>query len=112
MNNEFTVTLGEKTLTLYSIEFKTDSKLTETATVNSGIIRRLTGNRKNFYTLKGRTPFDCFLSFAGFINSLIGQSTALRIGGQSLTLTVSRGECTACEEGMCEYTIELEEAQE
>ena len=112
MKNEFTVILGGRAITLYSLTFKSDIKLAETATLNDGIIRRPAGSRKNFYTLKGRTPFDCFLSFAGFINSLIGQSTALRIGGQSLTLTVSRGECTACEEGMCEYTIELEEAQE
>lgn len=112
MKNEFTVILGQRPVTLYSLAFKTDVKLAETATINSGLIRRLTGSRKNFYTLKGRMPFDSFLSFCGFINTLIGQSTTLTIGQQSIELSLSKGECTACEEGMCEFTIELEEAEQ
>jgi len=108
MKNEFLVTLGERQLTLYSLSFCTDSRLAETATLDSGIIRRFAGPRKNTYTLKGRMPFESFLGFCEYINSLVGSEVSLCVGGgEGVTLTLTRGECTACEEGLCDYTIEL-----
>ena len=109
MKNEFTVTLGTKTLTLYSLTYRSDIRVAETPTLDTGLIRRITGSRKNFYTLRGRTPYAGFLSFCTFINSLVGTSVSFTVGSSTKTLMLSKGECTACEEGMCEYIIELEE---
>lgn len=109
MHNEFTVTLGSKELKLYSLSFRTDTKVAETATIDYHTIRRLSCIRKNFYTLKGRTTFEGFLSFCTYINALIGSSVELTVGNTHTALIFSKGECTACEDGMCEYTIELEE---
>ena len=109
MKNEFTVTLGLKTLTLYSLTFRTDTKTAETATVDGFVIRRLAGRRKNFETLKGRTPYDGFLAFRAYINANIGSAVTLTVGTAQTSLVFTKGECTACEQGMCEYVIELEE---
>ena len=100
--------IEKRQLTLYSLSFCTDSRLAETATLDSGIIRRFAGPRKNTYTLKGRMPFESFLGFCEYINSLVGSEVSLCVGGgEGVTLTLTRGECTACEEGLCDYTIEL-----
>lgn len=111
MKNEISVTLNDKVLTIYSITFKTYSKITETPTLNDGIIRKYTGGINNSYTLKGRILTGDLLSFAVFINSLTGQAVTLSIGStQAAELTLTSGECSIGEEGLCEYTIILEEA--
>ncbi|MCR5815679.1 MAG: hypothetical protein K6F91_02215 [Ruminococcus sp.] len=109
MSNTFYVNLAGKELRLYSLTCKSDCKITETPTLDTGIIRRLTGIRKNFYTLKGRMPFPGYLHYANYISSHIGTAVPMMILGSTLTLTLTKGEFVAAEEGMCEFTIELEE---
>lgn len=109
MRNEYTATLGNKTLKLYSITFRTDTKTAETVTLDTGVIRRLAGSRKNIYTLKGRMVYVNFKDFCDYVNSNIGMQLVLGIGLLQKTLTLTKGECTACEENMCEYQLELEE---
>ena len=112
IKNEFSVMLGGRALTLYSIGFCTDTKVAETQTLSGGIYRRITGSRKNFYTLKGRMPFMSFVSFCEYVNELAASSLALEIDGQQIEgLVFTKGECTALEEGMCDYTLMLEEAE-
>ena len=111
MNSEYRAAIGDKELRLYSISFRSESKITETPTLDHGIIRRFTGGRKDHYTLKGRISIHTFMSFSSYINSLMGTEVQLMIAGVSRTLMLTKGECTACEEGLCEFTIELEEAE-
>lgn len=107
--NEYTVTLGGKTLTVYSIAFKSECVTVQTPTLNSGIFSSTVGARENFYTIKGRVPYSSFNDYAAFINSLIGDAAALSINGSSIpSLIMKSGQCEAAEDGMCHYTITLE----
>ena len=112
INKEINAALGGKALKLTGLSFHTDSKIAETQTLGGGIIRRVTGCRKNFFTLKGKMSFFSFLSFCDYINELAASSLTLEIDGdEAAELILTKGECTLSGDGMCDYTLELEEAE-
>ncbi len=112
MYKKLTAVIASQTFELYYVGFRSQSRITATPTISSGLYRTLSGSSRNQYTLKGRAAFSDMPVITSFINFNIGTKCLVKLGNINIgQLMLTDGEVYAEGNGMCEYTLRLEEAE-